>query len=83
MKVVLSARGQIAVPKALRDRLGLQPGQVLDWSVDRGRLVAVKSVDVEGVDAVYGTLRVEGTDEALLRLRGPVDAVSPARAPHP
>ena len=42
MNAILSDKGQITIPKSLRDSLGLQPGVVLDFSEESGRLVARK-----------------------------------------
>jgi antitoxin PrlF len=75
MKTVVSERGQIVIPKPLRERLGLRAGQVLECSEERGRFVAAKATDIDAVDAVYGILRGTRTDTALRRLRGDVDAV--------
>jgi len=56
MKAVLSERGQITIPKALRDRLGLRPGQALDFQEEDGRLVAVKIPADDPVGRFYGAL---------------------------
>jgi len=70
MKAVVSEKGQVTIPKALRDRLGIRPGEVLDVEAERGRLVARKQVTENPVDAVYGILDVEGsTDQRLAELR--------------
>ncbi len=42
MKTVVSEKGQVTIPKACRDRLGLRPGTVLDFEAKDGRLIAVK-----------------------------------------
>jgi AbrB family looped-hinge helix DNA binding protein len=42
MNAILSEKGQITIPKSLRDSLGLQPGVVLDFTEESGRLVARK-----------------------------------------
>lgn len=42
MKAVVSEKGQVTIPKACRDRLGLKPGSVLDFEARDGKLVAVK-----------------------------------------
>lgn len=76
MKSVVSERGQVTIPKALRDRLGIRPGEVLDFSEEKGRLVARKLVAQDPVDAVYGVIRLgRSTDEMVNRLRGRPDAV--------
>jgi AbrB family looped-hinge helix DNA binding protein len=74
MKSTVSERGQVTIPKALRERLGIGHGQVLDFQAEGGRLVATKSADRDPVDSVYGILGAPGsTDEALLALRGTAD----------
>jgi antitoxin PrlF len=42
MKTVVSEKGQVTIPKPLRDRLGLRPGTELDFEAEGGRLVARK-----------------------------------------
>jgi len=76
MKSRVSERGQVTIPKRLRERLGIAPGQVLDFEEEAGRLVARKARQENAVDAVYGVLRVKTSSDALMReLRGEVDAV--------
>jgi AbrB family looped-hinge helix DNA binding protein len=71
MKAIVSEKGQITIPKPLRDRLGIRPGQVLDFAEERGRLVATKAVPENPVGAVYGILRLNRrTDEVIRSLRG-------------
>ena len=76
MKSVVSEKGQVTIPKALRMRLGIKPGEVLDFVEEGGRLVATKSVAVDLVEAVSGILGNEGqnTDEFIDSVRGPVVA---------
>jgi AbrB family looped-hinge helix DNA binding protein len=76
MKSRVSERGQITIPKRLRERLGIAPGQVLEFEADHGRLVATKVASRDPVDAVYGTLGSgRSTDEFIDDIRGPADAV--------
>jgi antitoxin PrlF len=78
MLSTVSEKGQITVPKRLRERLGIQPGDRLELVEDAGRLVATKTVpgDDDPVDAAYGILGVGlSTDEMIRALRGEPDAV--------
>jgi antitoxin PrlF len=72
MKAIISEKGQVTIPKPIRDRLGLRPGQVLDFEADaQGRLIATKSPVRSVVDAVYGILQLDAaTDEIMRELRG-------------
>jgi len=71
MKSVVSEKGQVTIPKALRDRLGIKPGEVLDFEAEGGRLVAKKAAPRDPVDAVYGLIRLGvSTDQFVERLRG-------------
>jgi antitoxin PrlF len=72
MKAVVSEKGQVTIPKQLRDRLGIRPGEVLESEEDGGRLVAVKQHRRAPLDSGYGILRVSSiTDELIAELRGP------------
>ena len=76
MKSIVSEKGQVTIPKAIRDRLGIRPGEVLDFGEDHGRLIAVKTVARDPVDEVYGILKLNRpTDELIAEMRGEVDAV--------
>jgi antitoxin PrlF len=78
MLSTVSEKGQITVPKRLRERLGIHPGDRLDLVEDGGRLVVTKTVPGGGdpVAAAYGTLSLDaGTDEVIRALRGEPDAV--------
>ena len=71
MKAVVSEKGQVTIPKMLRDRLGLRPGQVLDFQESKGRLVAAKLAAQDPVSGAYGILRLgRRTDAAMRQLRG-------------
>ena len=74
MKGIVSEKGQVTIPKELRDRLGLGPGQVLDFRERKGRLVAEKLPPQDPVAGVYGILRLgRGTDSVMRELRGGSD----------
>ena len=68
----LGAKGQITIPKRLRERLGLHSGDVLEFTDDGGRLVGRKADSGNRVDALYGVLgRGERTDKLVDTMRGP------------
>ena len=74
MRVVVSEKGQVTIPKPLRERLGLRPGQILDFHEERGRLVATKQPTEDPIERVYGVLKTgRTTDATIRRLRGRVD----------
>lgn len=70
-------RGQVTIPKRIRERLGIRPGEFLEFEeAEGGQIVARKAVDRAAVDAAYGVLSpFESTDELLERLRGKPDAI--------
>lgn len=71
MNAVVSEKGQVTIPKQLRDRLGISPGEVLEFTEEHGRLVAEKVRPRHPIDEVYGLL-ADGTrtDELIDDLRG-------------
>ena len=81
MKSRIATRGQVVIPKALRDRLGLKAGQQLDFTEERGRLIAVRVAGEDPVAGAYGSWRRSrrsagrSTDRLLESIRGKADAV--------
>lgn len=70
MKSVVSEKGQVTIPKGVRDRLGLRPGTVLSFAAVGGKLIAQKA---EGTDPFArwrgrGRLPGGGSVDAYLRL---------------
>ena len=73
MTSTISSKGQITVPKAVRDRLGLRAGSRVDFElVDRGVVMRKgRSGDVRAVEQVRGMLaRQTSTDAIVDELRG-------------
>jgi AbrB family looped-hinge helix DNA binding protein len=74
MKSRLGERGQMVIPKPLRERLGLRGGQLLEIREERGQLIVTKSLEDDPIDALYGVLQTGlTTDEMIEEMRGPVD----------
>ncbi len=76
MKTIVSEKGQVTIPKPLRERLGIRPGQILDFREEHGRLVASKVTPEDPVERLYGILRLgRSTDDVITAVRGKPDAV--------
>ena len=72
---IVSEKGQITLPKKLRDRLGIRPGDQLVFAEQAGQLVARKLTREHPVDRVYGILKLRrSTDELIEVMRGKADA---------
>jgi AbrB family looped-hinge helix DNA binding protein len=71
MKSVVGERGQVTIPKALRESLGLRAGAELDFQEEGGRLVASRIERVDPLGKLVGILPPMDVDKALEELRGP------------
>ena len=73
MKAIVAERGQVTIPKALRDKLGIRPGTALEFTARGGSLVATKA-ETDPVSKVFGCLgRKIDTDHFIRQLRGDAD----------
>jgi antitoxin PrlF len=73
MKTRVSEKGQITIPKKVREQLGIRAGTVLEVSAAAGRLVAVKLELRDPFHNWRGKGRLPGglsVDEYLKRTRG-------------
>jgi antitoxin PrlF len=71
MKATVSEKGQVTIPKALRRKLGLTPGIIIEFDAVDGRLVGRKAQSRDLLDEVRGTLQMdESTDQFIERIRG-------------
>ena len=72
MKATLSQRGQVTIPKACREKLGLKSGTVLDFDAVDGALVARKVQPEDVFRKWRGRGRIpagNSVDEYLARVR--------------
>ncbi|MEM7144215.1 MAG: AbrB/MazE/SpoVT family DNA-binding domain-containing protein [Verrucomicrobiota bacterium] len=72
MKATVSEKGQVTIPKKLREQLGIRPGSVLAFEEQAGKLVAAKSLPENPFEKWIGkgTLPFgKGTDEYLETIR--------------
>ncbi|MBI5091608.1 MAG: AbrB/MazE/SpoVT family DNA-binding domain-containing protein [Candidatus Hydrogenedentes bacterium] len=71
MKAIVAERGQVTIPKEIRERLGITSKTVLDFHEENGRLIAVKVAQDDPIARVMGCLTLDKpTDEIVRELRG-------------
>ncbi|MCI0401679.1 MAG: type II toxin-antitoxin system PrlF family antitoxin [Gammaproteobacteria bacterium] len=80
MSTTLTAKGQVTIPKKIRDLLGLVPGSAVEFDVDeQGRIVICKASEKpmrlthrpDRFDSARGRATVQWrTDELMRLLRG-------------
>ncbi len=71
MKATVSEKGQVTIPKKLRDRLGIRRGQVLEFETRDGLLIGRKTEEEDPFAAVIGILGPMDVDAAITEMRGP------------
>ena len=72
MEATVAERGQITLPKAVRDALGLTKGSVLKVELEGSRIILRKSVD-DAISRARGRFKLDGfesTDAAMQAVRG-------------
>jgi len=72
MEATVAERGQITLPKAVRDALGLTKGTTLKVELDGGRIILRKDVG-DALSKMRGRIKLpEGTttDDVMRELRG-------------
>jgi antitoxin PrlF len=73
MRARVTRKGQITIPKPIRDRLGLQPGDDLDFVTEGGMIAIRKRVGSKPFARFRGYLRGhagENADQLVEELRG-------------
>ncbi|RRN57205.1 AbrB/MazE/SpoVT family DNA-binding domain-containing protein [Pseudoxanthomonas sp. SGNA-20] len=71
MEATVAERGQITLPKPVRDALGLTKGTLLKVELDGSRIILRKSVD-DAISRARGKFALDGFEsstEAVERLR--------------
>ena len=72
MDATVAERGQITLPKAVRDALGLVKGTKLKIEIDNGRIVMRKDVS-DALSRLRGRIKLPtgvSTDDVMRELRG-------------
>ncbi len=86
----VTEKGQVTIPKHIRDKAGIRPGTEVDFRLEEGRIQIVKRVDTKKGEsagqALVRDLQAAGrcaaahpysTDEVMELTRGPFDDVDP------
>jgi len=72
MKRRVNERGQVTIPKPIRARLGIRPGQEIEFTVENGRLILRPVVPRDPLDRLVGRITEEvDVDAYLEETRGP------------
>lgn len=72
MEATVAERGQITLPKAVRDALGLTKGTLLKVELDGSRIILRKNVD-DAISRARGKFKLDGfesADDAVHTARG-------------
>ena len=70
----VTIKGQVTIPKGVRDRLGIRPGDEVEFVEEDGRVALQKSVRRSPFDKWHGYLKGvapgKSTDELIREMRG-------------
>ena len=70
----MSEKGQVTIPKKLRDRLGIMPGDILEFEEDDGRLIGRRISYEERIAPWVGRFHsTQDVDEFIDEIRGPFE----------
>ena len=87
IKALVTTKGQVTIPKPLREQFGIEPGAEVDFVAMEDGIRLRKVVNRVQHHAVLGCLKDElashSTTEWLDELRGPVELPPPARRHQP
>ncbi len=85
MKSTISSKGQVTVPAALRDKLGLAAGTAVQFELrEDGVLMRKGGGGAHPVDQVYGRLKLPKSVDVLVdEMRGPRPAARRIARPTP
>ena len=86
MKAQVTSKGQVTIPKELRDRLGIEPGEQVDFTASEDGIRLRKVVDRGKQRRALGCLKRElegrAVPDLLKELRGPVELPKGRRKGH-
>lgn len=67
-KATVSSRGQLIIPRKLRDKYGIKPKSKVEW-LDMGNGLALIPIAEDPVKATRGILKGKGLRESLLKMK--------------
>jgi len=71
MEAKVAERGQVTIPKPLRNKLGLTKGAIIDFEVKDGKLIGRKCTIDDAINEVRGCIDLGmSTDEFMKVIRG-------------
>jgi len=72
MKSRVGERGQVTIPKTIRERLGIRSGEEVEFEEHEDHLVVRKSADSDLLEGLRGLVPRRGSVDAyLVETRGP------------
>jgi AbrB family looped-hinge helix DNA binding protein len=69
----VSEKGQVTIPKDVRELLGIHPGDEVEFEKENGDIKIIKKVDDKVLDEYVGYLGKGKTDTFIRELRGETD----------
>ncbi|MCP4752929.1 MAG: AbrB/MazE/SpoVT family DNA-binding domain-containing protein [Proteobacteria bacterium] len=66
MKAIVADRGQVTIPKKIRDSLGIVPQTVLEFHEENGKLIAEKATEEDPVTQVLGCISLTKDTDAIM-----------------
>ncbi len=70
-EIKVTSKGQVTIPKKLREKMGLKPGDYLEIKEDATGYIINKKIDKKKIEKYVGILNKEkSSDEIVKELRG-------------
>lgn len=67
----ISEKGQVTIPKELRDDFGIRKGDRLEFSAERDCIKIRKHVNVDALESLRGSIKLPASvDELIDEMRG-------------
>lgn len=67
MKAIVAERGQVTIPKKIRDRFGITPKTVLEFFEENGKIIVVKAPGNDPISQVTGCLNIKKTTDTIMK----------------